>query len=51
MGQVSKKSNAIKGKRDAAPHSATDDDTKITALDLKQARLSPQIKAYFDEMF
>ena len=49
MGQVSKKSNAIKGKRDAAPHAAADDDTKITALDLKQAKLSPQIKAYFDK--
>jgi uncharacterized peroxidase-related enzyme len=49
VGQVSKKSNAIKGKRDAAPHAAADDDTKITALDLKQAKLSPQIKAYFDK--
>jgi uncharacterized peroxidase-related enzyme len=49
VGQVSRKSNTIKGKRDAAPHAAAGDDSKVTALDLKPAKLSPAMQAYFDK--
>ena len=49
MGQVSRKSNAIKGKRDAAPHAAAGDDSNVTALDLKPTKLSPAMQAYFDK--
>ncbi len=49
VAKASKKSSSIKGKRDAAPHAATGDDSKITALDLKPTKLSPQTKAYFDK--
>ena len=49
VAKASKKSSPIKGKHDAAPHAATGDDSKITALDLKPTKLSPQIKAYFDK--
>ena len=49
MAKASKKSSAIKGKHDAAPHAAAGDDTKITALDLKRTQLSPAMQAYFDK--
>jgi uncharacterized peroxidase-related enzyme len=49
VGQVSRKSNAIKGKRDAAPHAAAGDDSNVTALDLKPTKLSPAMQAYFDK--
>jgi uncharacterized peroxidase-related enzyme len=49
VGQVSRKSNAIKGKRDAAPHAAAGDDSKVTALDLKPTKLSPAMQGYFDK--
>jgi uncharacterized peroxidase-related enzyme len=49
VAKASKKSNAIKGKRDAAPHASTGDDTKVTALDLKPTKLSPAMQAYFDK--
>ncbi len=49
VGHVSRKSNAIKGKRDAAPHAAAGDDSKVTALDLKPTKLSPAMQAYFDK--
>jgi uncharacterized peroxidase-related enzyme len=43
-----KKSSAAKGKRDAAVRSAAaGDDSKITALDLTPATLSPAMQAYF----
>jgi uncharacterized peroxidase-related enzyme len=32
-----------------APSAAADDDTRITALDLRQAALSPAMQAYFDK--
>ncbi len=48
--RAAKKSSAIKGKRDAAPQSsAAGDDTRITALDLPRAKLSPAMQAYFDK--
>ena len=49
VAKASKKSSAIKGKHDAAPHAAAGDDTKITALDLKRTQLSPAMQAYFDK--
>ena len=50
VAKASKKSNAIKGKRGAAPpNAAAGDDTRITALDLPRAQLSPAMQAYFDK--
>ena len=47
MGKARKKSSAIKGKRAPAPSAAAGDDTRITALDLKPAALSPAMDANF----
>ncbi len=42
-----KKSSGIKGKRPVAASAAAGDDTRITALSLKTATLSPTMHAYF----
>jgi len=48
VAKASKKSNAIKGKQNAAlPNAALGDDTDITALGLKPAPLSPDMQGYF----
>jgi uncharacterized peroxidase-related enzyme len=48
VAKVSKKSNAIKEKQNAAlPHAAAGDDDAITALELKPAQLSPEMQGYF----
>jgi uncharacterized peroxidase-related enzyme len=48
VAKASKKSNAIKGKQNAAPqNAAAGDDTVITALNLKPAPLSAEMQAYF----
>jgi uncharacterized peroxidase-related enzyme len=48
VAKASKKSNAIKGKQNAAPqNAAVGDDTVITALNLKPAPLSAEMQAYF----
>jgi uncharacterized peroxidase-related enzyme len=48
---VSARPKADAGSRTTAtvPSAAADDDTRITALDLRQATLSPAMQAYFDK--
>jgi uncharacterized peroxidase-related enzyme len=48
VARTRKKPSAVKDKRDAAPpHAAAGDDSRITALNLKPAALSPAMQAYF----
>jgi len=49
LAAASKRRGKRPAKADAQPASAADDDTMITALDLRAAALSPAMAAYFDK--
>ena len=50
MARTRKKPSVVNAKRNAAaPNAAAGDDTKITALQLKPAALSPAMQAYFNK--